>query len=203
MVATEVTAVGIGALPTGVGAGDCEEPSASIQRRHATPSRTAANISPDRRSIRVAVVPSNAASCDVTGSASNASRSAATRSVSACCRRMSSASAFSASSRAARDARRTRRLGQSAIQRRAPAVAACFTTTARSAMTTVSLRPDGMTGNATDTVRRSPACTCANRKSGSSSALLHRRPLRTVRESFPSYGSSLSKPAFASRLHHL
>src|SRR3990167_7628725 len=28
-------------------------------------------------------------------------------------------------------------------------------------------------------------------------------PLRTVRESFPSYGSSLSKPAFANRLHHL
>ncbi|AZT39626.1 hypothetical protein ELZ88_24060 (plasmid) [Salmonella enterica subsp. enterica serovar Karamoja] len=40
-------------------------------------------------------------------------------------------------------------------------------------------------------------------RSGSSNALLHRRPLRTVRASFPAYGSSLSKPACANRFHYV
>src|SRR3546814_8079866 len=42
-----------------------------------------------------------------------------------------------------------------------------------------------------------------SRWSGRDRPLLAHPPLRTVRESFPSYGSSLSKPAFANRLHHL
>ncbi len=38
--------------------------------------------------------------------------------------------------------------------------------------------------------------------SGKEDALLQPPPLRTVRESFPSYGSSLSKPHCWSRLHN-
>ncbi|MBW9907705.1 hypothetical protein FJC89_24380, partial [Escherichia coli] len=40
-------------------------------------------------------------------------------------------------------------------------------------------------------------------RSGSSDALLHHRPLRTVRASFPAYGSSLSKPTLMSRFHYM
>src|SRR3546814_12325939 len=43
----------------------------------------------------------------------------------------------------------------------------------------------------------------SSRWSGRDRPLLAHPPLRTVRESFPSFGSSLSKPAFANRLHHL
>ncbi len=48
-------------------------------------------------------------------------------------------------------------------------------------------------------VTASWCCTWSGRHDSS----LSHTPLRTVRASFPAYGSSLSKPAFANRLHHL
>lgn len=56
-------------------------------------------------------------------------------------------------------------------------------------------------GNCIDVMHSLPA-NSIDFMSGSSSALLRRRPLRTVCASFPAYGSSLSEAPRGSRFRH-